>query len=87
MIVNIFGEAADAVAAHLHLAAVGVVDLDLEVGDFRWMHRQHLIRADTEAAVAQFFGDRFQVVDVFFQAIEKNKIIARAVHLGKLDLH
>src|SRR5262245_7004304 len=34
VIVDVFGETADAVAAHLHLTAVGVVNLHLEVGDF-----------------------------------------------------
>src|SRR6266576_1970362 len=87
MIVNIFGEAANPVAAHLHLAAVGVVDLHLEVGDLRWMHRQQLVGADAEATVAELLSDRIQVVDVLFQAIEENKIIACAVHLGELQFH
>ena len=87
VIVNVFGEAADAVAAHLDLTAVGVVDLHLEVGDFRRMHRQQLIGADAEAAVAELLGDGFQMIDVFLQAIEKNEIVARAVHLGELQFH
>jgi len=27
------------------------------------------------------------MIDVFLQAIEKNKIIARAVHLGEMQFH
>src|SRR5262245_57023124 len=33
VVVNIFGKTANAVAAHFHLATVGVIDLHLEVGD------------------------------------------------------
>jgi hypothetical protein len=32
-------------------------------------------------------GDRGQIVNVVFQTIEKNKIVTRAVHLGKLQIH
>ena len=52
MIVNLFCKAADTVTAHLDLTAIGIIDLHLEVGDFRRMHRQQLIRTDAEAAVA-----------------------------------
>ncbi len=87
MIVDILGEAADAVAAHLHLAAVGIVDLHFEVSDCRWVNRQQLIRADAEAAVAKLFGHGFQVLDVVCQTIEKDEIVARPMHLGELQFH
>ena len=74
MVVDIFGETADAVAAHLHLAAVGVVDLHLEVGDLRRMHRQQLIRADAETAVAEPLGDRLRdSAMLFFRQSRKTK--------------
>ena len=87
VIVDVFGEAADAVAAHLHLAAVGVINLHLEIGDFRRMHRQQLIGADAEAAIAKFFRDKIEIFNVLFQAIDKHEIVARAVHLGELEFH
>ena len=39
------------------------------------MHGQQLIGADAEAAVAEFFRDGFEIVDVIFQTIEKNEIV------------
>src|SRR5512135_2223528 len=87
VVVDIFGEAADAVAAHLHLAAVGVVDLHLEIGHLRGMDGQQLIGADTEAAIAKVLGDRVQMIDILFQAVEEDKIVARPVHLGEFEFH
>ena len=87
MIVDIPGEAADAVATHLHLAAVGVVDLHFEIGDCRRMHREQLIRADAKAAVAKLFGHGFKILDVVFQTIKENEIVAGTMHLGKLQFH
>ncbi len=83
---DILGKAADAVAAHLDLAAVGVVDLHLEVGALRWMNRQQLVGADAEAPVAEFFGERAQVARRAGAAIDENKIVAATVHLGKMQL-
>ena len=71
MVVNIFGKAANTVAAHFHLAAVSIVDLHLEIGDFRRMNRKQLIGANTEAAIAELFGNRFQVADVLSSNREK----------------
>jgi hypothetical protein len=51
------------------------------------MEGQQLIGADAEAAVAKFFRDRLQIGNVAFQAIDKNEIIAGAVHLGKFEFH
>ena len=87
VIVDILREATDTVAAHFHLAAVGIVDLHLEVGDFRRVDRKELIRADTKAAIAQAAGNLTQVRDLSLQAIDKNKIVPAAVHLGKLEFH
>jgi hypothetical protein len=87
VVVNIFGETANAVAAHLHLAAVGIVNFHFEVSDFRGMNREQLIRADAETTIAEFLGYEFQIADRILPAIEKNKIVARPMHLGEFDLH
>jgi hypothetical protein len=47
------------------------------------MNGKQLIRTHAKASIAKSFGQSFQVADIFFQAIEKNKIIAATVHLGK----
>jgi hypothetical protein len=85
--VNVLCETTNTVAAHFHLAAVGVVNLHLKVGDLRWMNRQELISADPETPIAEPAGNGAQIRDIVFQAIDKNKIIAAAVHLGKWNFH
>jgi hypothetical protein len=87
VIVDILGEATNTVAAHLHLAPVGVVNLHLEVSDFRWSNRQELVRADAEATMAELPGDRVEVFDLALETIDKNEVVAAAMHLGKLNFH
>jgi hypothetical protein len=55
MLVNVFGKTANAIAAHLDLAAIRVVDLHFKIGNFGGMNGELLIRADAETAVAKFF--------------------------------
>ena len=52
-VAQVLVEGADAVRAHLHLRAVGVVDLHAEVGGARGPHHQQLVEADAEVAVAR----------------------------------
>jgi hypothetical protein len=51
------------------------------------MDGQKLIGADAETPVAELFGDRVQVLNVFLQAIEEDKIVSCPVHFGKLEFH
>jgi hypothetical protein len=48
---------------------------------------QQLIGAYAKAPIAELLGDACQIRDVLFQAIDKNKIIARTMHLGKFQFH
>src|SRR5262249_1905240 len=57
VVAHIFCEAADAVAAHFDLSAVGVVDFHLEIDGARRMDREQLVRADAETPVAELLGD------------------------------
>jgi hypothetical protein len=47
------------------------------------MHREQLIRADAETAVAELFRHRFEIGDGVLQAIDENEIVACPMHLGK----
>ena len=51
------------------------------------MNRQQLIRADAKAPVAELPGHGFKVFYIVFQTIKKDEIVARPMHLGKLQLH
>ena len=86
MIVNVFSETADAVAAHFHLPTVSIVDLHLKVGDLRRMDREELVGPDAEAAIAEPLGNTSEVANLPVEAVKKDKIIAATMHLGKLQL-
>ena len=51
------------------------------------MDGKQLIRAYAKAAITKLFGKCFQITDIPVKAIEKNKIIATALHLGKRYFH
>jgi hypothetical protein len=51
------------------------------------MHREQLIGANAEAAVAKFLRHRFEITDGTHKAIDKNEIVARPVHFGKGYFH
>src|SRR3989442_649842 len=87
VIPDIPGKTADAIATHLHLSAVRVVNLHLEVGDLGRMNGQKLIGTDAEAAIAKLLGQLFELAVLSIETIDKNKIVAAAVHLGKMNVH
>jgi hypothetical protein len=51
------------------------------------MNREKLIRADTETTIAESAGKCAQIGNVVFQAIDKDEIVAAAIHLGKANFH
>jgi hypothetical protein len=86
VLVDVLSEAADAVSAHLHLAAIGIVNLHLEVADLRGMDCEELVGADAEAAVAESLGQLFQIGDLILQTIDQDEVVAAAMHLGEVNL-
>ena len=86
-VVQELAQAAYAVAAHLRLAAVGVDDAHADVGHLRGQRQDQTVRADAEVAVAQPRRQRLRRVHRLTKAVHYDKIIAKAVHLGKLHAH
>jgi len=82
-------QATHAIAALLHLAAVGIEDavVDLGAGAARRLDHQRLVEADTGVARgerAPLGGGRQPSVA---RRIENDEIVAEAVHFGELELH
>jgi len=81
------GDAANAVAALLHFAAVGVEDavIEIGVGAARRLDLQDLVAAHAEVPV----GDRAQLLrlerDRLLGRVEHHEIVAEAVHLRELQ--
>ena len=83
------GEAAGAVAALFHLGAVGVEDAVVEVGagQARGLHQQDLVAADAVAAVRQEAALRRAQGYPLAHAVEDDKVVAQALHLGESQFH
>jgi hypothetical protein len=79
-------KAAGAVAALLHLGAVGVEDAVVEVRarEARRLHQQHLIAADAEAPVREPRGQSAVMSDLR-DAVEHDEVVAEALHLGEVQ--
>src|SRR3954447_26696999 len=81
-------EAARAVAALLHLAAVGVEDAVAEVAvAVARLDYEDLVAADAEVPVRDALELRARQAEWLLGCIDDHKIVARAVHLGERQLH
>jgi hypothetical protein len=89
LVVHIAHEAARAVAALLHLAAVGVVDHVFEVqpGPGRRPHAQDLVGAHAEMAIGQEAVLGRAQAQAAPRLVEHDEVVARALHLGEADVH
>ncbi|MNY10207.1 hypothetical protein D3C86_1431680 [compost metagenome] len=77
-------EAAQAVAAHLGLGAVGVDHAHPEVGHLGGQHEQEAVRADPEVAIAKRRGEGLIVEGgPIAEAVDDDEVVARPLHLGK----
>ncbi|MCY1542489.1 hypothetical protein D9M68_782370 [compost metagenome] len=82
-------EAARAVAAVLDLAAVGIEDAvaEVDIAARRFLDHQHLVGAHAEMPA----GERAPLcgcqVDLLVDAVEHDKVVAGAMHLGELEFH
>jgi hypothetical protein len=81
-VVDELGDAADAVAAHLRLAAVGVEHAHLRVGDLGAADEDEAVAADAEVAVAHGARQGRRVGGFgLVEAIDVDVVVAEAVHL------
>ncbi len=87
-VIDIFGETADAVAAHFGFAAVGVEHPHLVIGHFGGQNQQQAVAANAELAVTQATADVavLRFFKGFRQGIDDNKIVADAVHFREFHL-
>src|SRR5262249_40279617 len=84
MVVEELGDTADAVAAHLGLAAVGVVHAHARVGLLGRADENEPVGADAEMPVADDAAQRGRVLGRrLADAIHVDVVVARAVHLGE----
>ena len=86
MLDHIFGKTPYPIPAHFHLAAVGIIDLHLEVSDLGGMNRKELICPDAAAPVAESLRDPTKIWDLVPQKIQHDEVIPTTLHFGKGDL-
>ena len=83
LLVHILGKAADAVAAHLRLAAVGIDDAHADVGRVAVEHEQQPVPAHAGLAVAERRCKRIEVGAAHAARIDDEKVIAQSMHFRK----
>ena len=73
----------------LHLAAVVVEDAvtEVDIGPCRTLDQQELVRPHAEVAVGNGSPLLGREVDRGLDAVEHDKVVARAVHLGEVQFH
>src|SRR5581483_676167 len=78
-------EAPGAIAALLDLAAIGIEDAvaKIGIGRDRALDQQHLVAAHAETAVGDASDGRGIEVDHLAHAVDDDKIVAEALHLGE----
>src|SRR5262249_54060251 len=85
-LVGILADAADAVAAHLPAASVGVVHLHAAIGDIGRANEDQPVTANARAPVADARRQRRRLAHVFIEAIDVDVVVADAVHLDEREL-
>ena len=78
-VVEITREAADAVAAHLGLTAVCIENAHAEVRLIGRQHVEHAVAADAVVAVTDLLRECSEIIDVFLEAVDQDKVIATAL--------
>ena len=82
-------ETARAVAALLDFGAVGVEDAinEIDIRTIGGLDQQQLVSAHTKVPIRQPAPLLSRQIDFLTHAVEHHKIVARALHLGELELH
>src|SRR5262249_14142180 len=84
MVVDVLGDAAQPVAAHFRLAAVGVVHPHPRVGLPRRANQDQAVAADAEMPVADRARERCRISgEPLGETIDVNVIVAAALHFGE----
>jgi hypothetical protein len=77
-------KAARAIAAHLRLAAIGVVVTHLEIRPIRrWLHRDETVCTDAAVTIAQTSNRRAVQRVAKVAVVEHDEVIPGSVHLGE----
>src|SRR6185436_3765621 len=83
VVVDVLADAADAVAAHRSLGAVGVEHDHPEVGLLRGGDQDEAVGADAGVAVADRDRQRRGIGDLLLEGVDVDVVVAGAVHLGE----
>ena len=84
VVVNVLGHAADAVAAHFGLRAVGVEHPHPGVGHFAGADQNQTVAADAKMPIGHLAGQLGGIRRKrFFKTIDIHVVVAGSVHFGK----
>jgi hypothetical protein len=83
MVVNVLGDAADAVAAHLGLGTVGVEHAHLRIRNVGRADQNQTVRADAEVTITDPDSQFGRIYNCLAEAVDVHIVIAQPVHFGK----
>src|SRR5690606_17921285 len=87
VIVDVLGNAADTVAAHLAFAAVGIEHLHPRIGPFRRTNQDQPVTPDSEVPIAHLTSQPGNVFRQFlFERIDIHVVVPGPVHLREAHL-
>src|SRR5262249_25892560 len=87
VIVHIFADATDTVAAHLAATPVGVVHLHASVGSVGRADEDESIATNASAAVADLLRHRGWIRHLGDESIDVDVVVADAMHFGEKKFH
>ena len=87
VVIQILADAADAVAAHFTLRAVGVEDAHLRIRPVGRGNEDNAVATDAEMRFGKRDGQLFGVRDLLVEAVDIDVIVAAAVHFSERQLH
>jgi len=86
VIVGVLRHAANAVAAHLRLAAVRVEYPHPDIRFLRWHDENEAVRAHAEVPIRDRAGERRRVVHCLPGSVDENVVVSDPVHLREAHL-
>ncbi len=86
VVVQIFGDASDGIAAHFPLAAIQIKHPHFRIRNFRWADRYDAVPAHAGMPVGKENREEFRRLDFLLKAVNVDIVIRATVHLSKPEL-
>ena len=87
LVINKFCHATNAITAHFAFGAVSIEHAHFEISDIGFANANQSVTANAKTTMADVFGNRFRMWQLFLSAVHIYVIVASAVHFRELYFH